>query len=189
MHLTLQKIGAFIWELVKVVGISLAIILPIRYFLVQPFYVKGASMEPNYYDYEYLIIDELTYRFSAPQRGDVIVMRNPFNGREYFIKRIIALSGEQVTITNGQVMINGVLLDESSYLPERENTYTAGEATVTLQEDEYFVLGDNRMVSHDSRRFGPINRSEFVGRVWIRAWPFSRFAVFSSSPENGEAIQ
>lgn len=178
MNARLQQAGTFLWEMIKVVAISLAIILPIRYFLVQPFYVKGASMEPNYHDYEYLIIDELTYRFNEPQRGDVVVLRNPSNPREYFIKRVIGLPGDMVTVANGKVSVNGEELDESAYLDDTVATYTSAKATVTLEDNQYFVLGDNRPVSHDSRRFGPIDESEFIGRVWVRAWPFNRFAVF-----------
>lgn len=184
MNTRLQQAGAFLWEMIKVVAISLAIILPIRYFLVQPFYVKGASMEPNYHDFEYLIIDELTYRFNTPERGDVVVMRNPTNSREFFIKRVVGLPGEIVTVSNGKVAVDGVDLDESAYLEAAVQTYTSGKATVTLQENQYFVLGDNRAVSHDSRRFGPIDESELIGRVWIRAWPFSRFGVFPYTKTN-----
>lgn len=181
MNGKLRQVGAFLWEMIKVVAISLAIILPVRYFLVQPFYVKGSSMDPTFHDFEYLIIDELTYRFHEPQRGDVIVMRNPSQHREYFIKRIVGLPGDTITITNGRVAIEGVDLDESLYLSPLIKTYTSGEATITLNGNEYFVMGDNRGVSHDSRRFGPVDQSEFIGRVWIRAWPFTRFDVFSYS--------
>lgn len=184
MNTRLKQLGVFLWEMIKVVAISLAIILPIRYFLVQPFYVKGASMEPNYHDYEYLIIDELTYRFHQPQRGDVIVMRNPSNTHEYFIKRVTGLPGEVITISQGHVAINGVDLDEAGYLEDSVKTYTSGAATVTLQPQQYFVLGDNRPVSHDSRRFGPVDESEFIGRVWVRAWPLSRFGVFPYTKSN-----
>ena len=89
---------SFVFELIKIVVISLVIIIPVRYFLIQPFYVKGASMEPNFYDHEYLIIDEITYRFNEPQRGDIIVFRYPRNPQEYFIKRLIAMPGEEVQI-------------------------------------------------------------------------------------------
>lgn len=179
MNYKLKQVGAFIWEMVKVVAIALAIILPIRYFLVQPFYVKGSSMEPNYHDYEYLIIDEITYRFNEPQRGDVVVLRDPSSSGQYFIKRIVAVPGEIVTISNGKVAIDGVDLDESAYLGATVETYTSSDASIQLGDNEYYVLGDNRPVSHDSRRFGPVEPDEFVGRVWVRAWPFSRFQVYS----------
>src|SRR5680860_453257 len=101
----MRKFFIFVWEIIKVVSISLAIILPIRYFLIQPFYVKGASMEPNFHDREYLIVDEISYRFREPARGDVIVFRYPENPEEYFIKRIIGLPGESLEIMNGGVYL------------------------------------------------------------------------------------
>ncbi|MFZ2803963.1 MAG: signal peptidase I [Patescibacteria group bacterium] len=172
----------FVFELVQVLAISLAIIIPVRYFLIQPFYVKGASMEPNFYDHEYLIIDELSFRFHQPQRGDIIVFRYPVDPKQFFIKRVIGLPGETVEIANGQVKIyntahpNGVVLDETSYLTQ---DYTATTRTVTLKSDEYFVLGDNRIESLDSRYFGPVNQSLIIGRVWLRAWPLDRWNLFN----------
>lgn len=179
MHPKLAKFGSYVWELVKVVAISLAIVLPIRYFLVQPFYVKGASMEPNFHDYEYLIIDELSYRWRLPERGEVVVMRDPLEHSKFFIKRIVGLPGDTVLVQQGDVYINGTVLDESAYLAEDVETLSVnGVAEVTLQESEYFVLGDNRPASFDSRRFGTVEKSEFVGRVWVRAWPFTKFATY-----------
>src|SRR3989344_8898539 len=93
-----NELLAFVWETIKVVVISLAIILPIRYYLVQPFFVKGASMEPSFEDGDYLLINEISYRFSAPERGDVIVFRYPKDRSQFFIKRIVGLPGETVEI-------------------------------------------------------------------------------------------
>lgn len=175
----LAKFAAGLWEFTKVVSISLAIVLPIRYFLVQPFYVKGASMEPNFHDYQYLFIDEISYRFNDPVRGQVIVMRDPLEGSKYFIKRIVGLPGESVAIKDGLVYINDEVLDESAYLAADVTTYAAtGNAQVELGDNQYYVLGDNRAASFDSRRFGAVARGEFVGRVWIRVWPFSRFEIY-----------
>lgn len=171
----------FLFELIQVMAISLAIIIPVRYFLIQPFYVKGASMEPNFFDHEYLIIDELSYRFHQPQRGDIVVFRYPNDPKQFFIKRVIGLPGETVDIAGGQIKIfnakdpNGVVLDEKSYL---DQDFTATTRTVTLKNDEYFVLGDNRAASLDSRYFGPVKRSFIVGRVWLRGWPFDRWKIF-----------
>ncbi len=172
----------FFLELVQVVAISLAIIIPVRYFLVQPFYVKGASMEPNFFDHEYLIIDELSYRFKEPNRGDIVVFHYPNDPKNYFIKRVIALPGETVEIIDGQVKVynddypNGIVLDERAYL---DDIYTAQTRRETLKANEYFVLGDNRASSLDSRYFGPISEDVVVGRVWVRGWPFDRWKIFS----------
>ncbi|HPF94972.1 MAG: signal peptidase I [Candidatus Magasanikbacteria bacterium] len=172
-----------ILEVVQVLAISLALIIPIRFFLIQPFYVQGASMEPNFFDHEYLIIDELSYRLHTPARGDVVVFKYPNNTKEFFIKRIIGLPGETVEISNGKIKIyndkhpNGMLINETSYL---DQDFTANSQTVTLKMDEYYVLGDNRSSSLDSRFFGPVNKSYVVGRVWLRGFPFDRWKHFTS---------
>jgi signal peptidase I len=181
-----SKALEFIGELIHVVIISLAIIVPIRYFLIQPFYVKGASMEPNFYDHEYLIIDEISYRLNQPERGDIVVFRYPNDPRQFFIKRIIAMPGERIKLSGGKVTLydaehpEGRLLDETSYLGA---LFTAGEKDITLSADEYFLMGDNRAASLDSRIFGPVPRSYIVGRVWFRGWPPEKIHFFNNSAE------
>ncbi|MFA5051487.1 MAG: signal peptidase I [Patescibacteria group bacterium] len=173
---------SFILELAKIVLIALAIIVPIRYFLFQPFYVRGASMEPSFYDNEYLIIDEITYRLADPQRGDVVVIRNPSQTSEFFIKRIIGLPGETVEAVDGQIRIinaqypDGITLSES-YLAD--GTLTNNLTATSVPEGNYFVMGDNRSVSLDSRIFGPLPRKDIVGRAWLRVYPFSDFQHFT----------
>jgi signal peptidase I len=168
----------FVWEILKIVIIALAIIVPIRYFLIQPFFVNGASMDPNFFDGDYLIIDEISYRFNEPKRGDVIVFRYPLDPSQFFIKRVVGLPGETVKIEDGKVFIYSleipeerIVLDESAYL---KDDYTPGNLEITLEEDEYFVLGDNRMASSDSRKWGELDEKYIIGRAWIRAWPFNR---------------
>jgi len=179
----MRKFFLFIWEIVKVVSISLAIILPVRYYLIQPFYVKGASMEPNFHDHEYLIIDEISYRFKAPERGQVVVFRYPRNPQEYYIKRIIGLPGEEVQIKDGQVTIynefypEGMTLAED-YLPDGVETYDGSEIKVPISENEYFVLGDNRFASKDSRSFGSVDKAFITGKVLFRGWPLDKITVF-----------
>ena len=176
----------FLLEIIKVVAIALAIILPVRTFLIQPFYVKGQSMEPNFYNYEYLIVDELSYRLREPARGEVVVLRDPRvnHQKQFFIKRVIGLPGEQVAIENGQVKIintenpKGLVLEES-YIPQEATTTSNGEP-VTLKPGEYFVLGDNREHSYDSRYVGAFQKNEIVGRVWLRAWPPYRAEIFNT---------
>jgi len=184
----LYALGLYLWEFVKIILVSLAIIIPVRYFLIQPFIVRGASMEPNFYDREYLIIDEISYRFKDFSRGDVIVFRFPQDPSQFFIKRIIGLPHEAVEIKNGNVIIynekfpQGAQLNEASYLPL--GTYTAPEVKVDLKENEYFVLGDNRDESLDSRAFGVLPKKLIVGKAWLRVFPFSDWAVFHT-PETG----
>jgi signal peptidase I len=176
-----KRILRSVGELIQVALIVTAIVLPIRYFLVQPFYVKGASMEPNFEDHEYLIIDEITYRFREPERGEICVFRYPNDPSEFFIKRIIGLPGETVAISGGRVTITTVAgktekLDEAAYLsPEVK---TAGERTWKLGADEYIVLGDNRPNSLDSRIFNVLPKKNIVGRVMLRGWPISKAAWF-----------
>jgi len=180
--MTMKRIFSFVWETAKIVLIALVIIIPIRYYLIQPFFVRGASMEPNFSNGQYLVIDELSYRFEDPARGDVIVFKYPLNPSQYFIKRIIGLPGEEVKIRDGQVFIydvdfaQEVTLDESSYLSGE--TFTLGQVNFSLGEREYFVLGDNRQSSSDSRRWGALPQDNIVGRVWLRAWPFNLAETF-----------
>lgn len=179
----MRSIAVFFWELLKVFLISMAIIIPIRYFLVQPFFVRGASMEPSFQDGEYLVIDQLSYRFREPVRGEVVVFRFPLRPSQFFIKRIVGLPGETIVVRDGQVIIqnsehpSGVILDESQYLDEAVRT--GGNVTVALGSDEFFVLGDNRAASSDSRSWGVLPREDMVGRAWVRAWPFNHVTVFS----------
>ncbi|MBU0722527.1 signal peptidase I [Patescibacteria group bacterium] len=176
---------SYVFALIKAVVISLAIIIPVRYYLIQPFYVKGASMEPNFYNNEYLIVDEISYRFHEPARGDIIVFRYPRNPQEYFIKRVIGLPGEKIQIKDGfayvynQANPQGLKLVET-YLPAGDKTYNLNEEIIILSDSEYYVLGDNRNASKDSRSFGPVDKSLIIGRVLFRGWPFNRIDVFSA---------
>jgi len=177
---SLTAAALFFLELVKIALLALVTILLIRYYLFKPFYVKGASMEPTFYEKEYLIIDEITYRFREPERGEVIVFRYPENPKEYFLKRIIGLPGETIKITEGKIYIynqthpEGVAIDEK-YLTD--SVKTSGDKIKVLGKNEFFVLGDNRENSYDSRRFGPVDRSLIVGRTWFRGWPLNRMQI------------
>jgi signal peptidase I len=182
----IRKFFSYAAELIKVIAISLAIIIPVRYLLIQPFYVKGASMEPNFHDNEYLIIDEITYRFEQPKRGEIVIFRYPRDPQEYFIKRIIGLPGEKVEIKDGGVYIynqdnpDGFLLEEN-YLPlglKTSGNFINGP--VELGQNEYFVLGDNRNSSKDSRVFGPVDKSFITGRVFLRGWPIKKIGIFKT---------
>ena len=177
----MRNILAFIWEITKIVIIALVIVIPIRYFLFQPFFVRGQSMEPNFENGDYLIVDELSYHLRGPERGEVVVFKYPQDPTQRYIKRIIGLPGETVEIREGKVIIsneNGSqVLNESDYL---SGIPTPGEIQVTLGENEYFVLGDNRPASSDSRRWGSVPRDDIIGRVFIRAWPLVALAKFGA---------
>ncbi|MCD6094443.1 signal peptidase I [bacterium] len=160
---------SIIAEVVQIFLIALAIVIPIRYFLFQPFFVSGASMEPNFDSGEYLLIDEISYRFREPQRGEVIVFRSPTDPSKYFIKRIIGLPGETVEIKEGKIKIYNLDFPEGKTLKESyiENEKTGGNIKISLKKNEYFVLGDNRNHSSDSRSWGPVPRKNIIGRAWL----------------------
>lgn len=172
----------FSFETIRVVIVSLIIIFVVRSFIIQPFFVKGSSMEPNFEDGDYLIVNEIGYRLEEPERGDVIIFRYPNDPSEYFIKRIIALPGETVQVENGEVKIfnaehpEGFILDESAYLAD--SVVTAGSDLEELGDTEYYVLGDNRGASSDSRRWGILDKNYIIGKAWVRAWPFDSISVF-----------
>ena len=168
----------FVWEVSKIVLIALIIVVPIRVFVFQPFFVKGQSMEPNFYNSDYLIIDELTYRFKAPERGDVIVFKYPRNPSQKYIKRIIGLPDETIEIQNNQIIISKYLdtmvLNESEYLST--SVSTPGNMKVILSDNEYFVMGDNRAASSDSRKWGALPEENIIGRAILRPWPLEAYA-------------
>lgn len=183
MNGKLTEVLKFIWELAKIFIIAFVLVVPIRVWVMQPFFVSGASMEPNFENGEYLIVDEISYRFNQPQRGDVIIFRYPQDPKQYFIKRIIGLPGEIIKINSEGIYIAsqnnfGFLLDESSYL--RPKPYYYGEATYTLGEGGYFVMGDNRDASSDSRRWGPVPRQNIIGKAWVRAWPINKVDLMTA---------
>ncbi|MBU4204881.1 signal peptidase I [Patescibacteria group bacterium] len=174
----------YIWELAKIFLIALAIVVPIRYFLFQPFIVKGDSMVPNFHSGDYLIIDEISYRLNSPQRGDVVVFKYPKNPSHRFIKRIIGLPGETIEIKDGKIFIytknnQTQVLNEEIYLPYAEdNTY--GNLQIILGEKEYFVLGDNRAYSSDSRNWGPLPAENIIGKVFVRVFPLAALGKITS---------
>ncbi|PIP17066.1 MAG: signal peptidase I [Candidatus Portnoybacteria bacterium CG23_combo_of_CG06-09_8_20_14_all_37_13] len=159
-------------EFIKALIISVVLAFAIRYFLVQPFKVQGASMEPSFYANDYLIVDEFTPRFATYQRGDIVVFKH---NSSFYIKRIIGLPGEKIEIKDNKIYINDLILNET-YLIEN----TSGSININLQEDEYFVLGDNRDASSDSRSWGILDKSLIIGRVWLRLLPLSKIDKFNA---------
>ncbi|MEK7132158.1 MAG: signal peptidase I [Patescibacteria group bacterium] len=171
----------FVLEIVQVAGLALAIILPVRYFLIQPFIVKGVSMEPSFFENEYLIIDELSYRFREPERGEIVVFHPPSNqAKQFYIKRVIGLPGETVEVKDGKITIYNSTLPTGFILTEPYlEDLTPGSDRRLLGEGEYYLLGDNRDSSLDSRFFGGVPRANLTGRVWIRGLPINRVTAFS----------
>jgi signal peptidase I len=179
---TLKSMVMFVWDLGKVLFIAIALVFfVIRPFLLEPFVVSGKSMYPNFDDKDYLIIEKLSYRFGVPQRGDVLVFKYPLDPEQYFIKRIIGLPGEQVAVRDGRVYVynlqhpNGELLDEK-FLPQQGVTASRVEV-MQIGDKDYFVMGDNREHSHDSRSWGTLPRADFVGKVWLRLLPLNEIGL------------
>mgnify|MGYP001612554070 CR=1 FL=1 len=183
---TLAKVAMFFLELVKVAVLAGITIGFVRYFIFKPFYVEGQSMDPTFLEKEYLIIDEVSYRFKEPERGEVIVFKAPVTHDDYYLKRIIGLPGERVKVENNKVIIYNNANSQGAVMAEEyiAQAGTPGVTSVTLGPDEYFVMGDNRNASFDSRRFGPIKRDNIVGRTWLRGWPLNRITLFDSPDYN-----
>ena len=176
------KNGGFrvIWELIQIALIAIIIVVPIRYFLFQPFIVSGDSMVPNFHSGDYLIVDEISYRFSTPERGDVIVFNFPLQPSERFIKRVIGVPGDTVIVSNGQVEVTEGgktnVLNEK-YLPANLKTYP--DSQTTLKPNQYFVMGDNREYSYDSRAWGIVPAKNIIGKAFLRIFPVSAFSEIS----------
>lgn len=160
------------------VGIVLAITFLIITFVGQRTHVSGESMENTLDDGDQLIVDKLTYRFHDPERFDIIVFPFRYKDNTYYIKRIIGLPGETVQIADGEIYINGEVLEESYGREVMQDAGLAAEP-ITLGDDQYFVLGDNRNYSSDSRdpSVALIHRKEIIGRAWLRIWPLNSFGI------------
>jgi signal peptidase I len=171
----------FFKEIFKFAIIALLIVVPVRFYIAQPFVVSGASMEPTFEDGQYLIIDQISYRFHDPQRGEVIIFRYPQNPSTFFIKRIIGLPGETVEMSGKSVIVHNSDSPEGFPINEpyiedsdrRDDFFTS-----VLGDDQYFVLGDNRAASSDSRIWGPLEEKFIIGRPFLRLFPVSETGVF-----------
>lgn len=166
-------------ELTKFIFIVLIVVVPVRAFVAQPFIVSGHSMDPTFADGEYLIVDEISYRFREPQRGEIIVFRPPTDKKKFYIKRIIGLPGEKIEVNNGNITIynnkneKGIILEEP-YVIRKSND---PDKLWTLGEDDYFVMGDNRTESSDSRSWGILKRKAIVGKALIRLFPIQEIGL------------
>lgn len=171
----------FFAEIIKIVIIAAVIVFPIRYFIFQPFLVKGVSMEPTFSNGDYLIIDEISYRFQSPKRGEVIVFKYPFNPSNKFIKRIIGLPGEKIEFRNSQIIITQ-RFGQQIILKEKEglkfSQYSLQEKKFVIPENHYFVLGDNCLYSFDSKNWGALAEKYIIGRVFLRLFPFNKIDYF-----------
>lgn len=175
-----QKKENSVKEIIKFIVVAGILIFILRTYIANPFIVKGASMEPTFHNNNYLIVDQLSYKLKDPSRGDVIVLRSTRN-RDFLIKRIIGLPGEKVSMREGKITItntenpDGIVIPDDHVEPKRQTNQTF---TFSLGPTEYFVMGDNRIESSDSREWGPLERDHIVGRPFLRLYPFSQIDVF-----------
>jgi signal peptidase I len=176
----MKKVLWSVFEVLETVVIAVAAVFIVRSFIAQPFLVSGSSMEPTFNNGNYLLVDELTYDFRSPERGEVIVFKYPNDPNTYFIKRVIGLPGETVSIKNNQIDVtgkDGTQILHESYIVQKTDM---ADSVRTLGNDEYFVMGDNRNFSFDSRNWGPLPKGDIVGVVRFRLWPFNEAMAFSA---------
>ncbi len=178
----LKALLSFLAESVETVIIALVIFLVVYLFIGQPHRVDGDSMLPNFENGELIITDKLTYKFRSPKRGEVIIFKSPLDNKKVFIKRIIGLPGETITISNGSVFINGQKLTEN-YIHQSTDVifgpFIKENETKQIPADSFFVMGDNRANSLDSRELGFIKKPNIIGKAWVIYWPLNKFSLVS----------
>lgn len=183
-----SKLKNSIVEFIEFIAVVIAVLAILRFFIAEPHRVSGSSMVPNFHDGDYIITNKLSMRFALPQRGEVIILQNPRNTDQVFIKRVIGLPGEQIKIDRGKVYVNRQVLDEP-YLPTNlatppESFLEEGEEIV-VPNGQYFVMGDNRHASSDSREWGPVKLELIIGQAWMRYWPAQKFGLIQiEKPSN-----
>jgi signal peptidase I len=180
----LRKIGSFLIDSVQTFLMAAAVFLVIYIFLFRPFQVKGESMYPNFLDNEYVLTNLITLRFNNPIQGDVVVFKAPTDTEKDFIKRIIGAPGDTVEIRDGSVYVNGKLFNESQYLKPDIKTYGGAflkdGMSVTVPPDNYFVMGDNRLYSSDSREWGFVSRDKLIGESAFVYWPIDHMGLIKN---------
>lgn len=170
----IQRIISIVMDFLETIVVALSIFVVVYLFLVQPHEVKGSSMEPNFHNNDYILTDKISLRLREPQRGDVVIFKAPRNTEVDYIKRVIGLPGDKIKISKGYVYLNGVKLNEY-YLADTTNlfpgSYIQDGIEIIVPEGEFFVMGDNRPHSSDSREFGPIPANLIIGKAILRYWP------------------
>ncbi len=173
------KQPSLLFDTLRFTILALLIIVPFRMFIAQPFLVNGASMDPTFENAQYLIVDQLSYHFSEPKRGSVLIFKYPLDTSRYFIKRIIGLPGDTVRIERGEVFIENTKYPDGLKLEETYVEFTKNDTlTVTVPENEYFVMGDNRTGSLDSRYWGTLPEKFIIGRPLIRLLPLNGIGLW-----------
>lgn len=175
-----KRIINFFLDFLETIVVALSIFVVIYLFIAQPHEIKGSSMEPSFFNNEYILTDKISYRLHEPARGDVIIFKAPTNQDVDYIKRVIGLPGDRVKIQNGAVFLNGEKLRED-YLRDPTTLFPGSfmqeGIEITVPPGEVFVLGDNRLHSSDSRQFGPVPIDTLIGRAFLRYWPITAVGV------------
>ena len=177
----LKKIYTFLIDIVETLLLAAAVFLVIYVFLFRPFQVNGDSMLPNFTDNEYILTNIIVLNFKTPQKTDVVVFKAPPDPEKDFIKRVIATSGDSIYIKDGSVFLNGAKLDESKYLSPQVKTYAGSflkeGGQVTVPQDSFFVMGDNRSYSSDSREWGFVPKKSIIGKSFFVYWPLDKMGL------------
>lgn len=180
----LRKLYLFLLDTIQTLLFAASIFLVVYMFLFRPFQVSGTSMWPNFQDKEYVLTNLIVLRFENPKRGDVIVFKAPIDPDKDFIKRVIGAPGDTVSVKDGGVYVNGEKLDESSYLSSDVKTiggaFLRDGTSITVPSDEYFVLGDNRPFSSDSREWGFVKSDEILGESFLVYWPLNQIKLIKN---------
>lgn len=174
-----------IFDFLQGIVVVLAIMVMIYLFIMSPQEINGASMEPNFHNGEYILTNKIEYKLKDPARGDVVVFKSPRNKEIDYIKRVIGLPGDTVSLKNNALYVNGEKVEEPYLEPNVVifgGSYLREGEEITVSEGMYFVAGDNRPHSSDSREFGPVPKEDFIGKAFLRYWPFSEFG-FVPHPE------
>ena len=184
----LKRAVAAVFDFLQGIVVILAIMVMIYLFVMSPQEINGQSMDPTFHNGEYILTNKIEFKLNNPNRGDVVIFKSPKNKDIDYIKRIIGLPGETVRLSKSKFYINGIMLDELAYL--EPTVYTSGGSylsenmEITVPEGQYFVAGDNRPHSSDSREFGPIALEDLIGKAFLRYWPFDRWGVLPNPSYN-----
>lgn len=174
---TVKKIVAAIFDFLQGIVVIMALLVMVYLFIMSPQEINGASMEPNFLNGEYILTNKVTYKLKQPVRGDVVIFKSPRNKDIDYIKRVIGLPGDTVALKNNSFYVNDQIVDEP-YIPEGTyifgGSYLQENESIIVPEGMYFLAGDNRPHSSDSREFGPIALEDFIGQAFLRYWPFDR---------------
>lgn len=173
---------AAIFDFLQGIVVILAVLVMIYLFVMSPQEINGASMEPNFHNGEYILTNKVLYKLREPERGDVVIFKSPKNKDVDYIKRVIGLPGDTVGLKGNALYVNDQRVEEPYLTPDIAifgGSYLQEGQEIVVPPGRYFVAGDNRPHSSDSREFGPVPKEDFIGVAFLRYWPFSRFGVLT----------